>query len=165
MRQKTREVVEKIHRLFKDRGFTLSVAESCTGGLVSHYITSLEGASDFFTGGVVAYSEYIKKRVLGLQDETIETYGIVSEETAREMAEKICLTAKTDYSVSTTGNLGPGVLDGKDVGLIYIAVSTNGKTVTKELRLTENRQTNKEQASLEALTLLIEFAQREEENT
>lgn len=165
MIQETRLVVEKIHRFFKDRGLTLSAAESCTGGLVSHSITSLAGASEFFTAGIVAYSVEIKKRILGLKHETIDMYGVVSEETAREMAEKVCLLAKTDYSVSITGNLGPGVLEGKDVGLIYIAASTKGKTVARELRLKGDREKNKDQASLEALRLLMELAQREEKNT
>lgn len=165
MKQETREVIERIHRYFKDRGLTLSAAESCTGGLISHSITSLAGASEFFRAGIVAYSEDIKKSVLGLERETIETHGVVSEATAREMAEKVCLLAKTDYAVSTTGNIGPDGLEGKAAGLIYIAACTQGKTVVKELRLTGDRETNKEQASFEALTLLIELARREEKNT
>lgn len=150
------EVVNGVHELFKEKGLTLSIAESCTGGLISHYITTLAGASNFFVAGVVSYSENAKKKILGISSETISKHGIVSEETAREMAERIRSLTKTDYSISTTGNLGPDVLEGKEKGLVYIAVSREGKTVAKELRLKGDREENKRNASLSALKLLIE---------
>ncbi len=88
-------------------------------------------------------------------------YGVVSEETAREMAEKVRLLSKSDFSISTTGNLGPDVLEGKEKGLIYIAASKKGKTVSKELRLKGNREENKKEASLSALKLLVELVETE----
>jgi PncC family amidohydrolase len=156
MDKKASEVILRVHELFKKKGLTLSVAESCTGGLISHYITALPGASNFFEAGVVAYSIEFKKRILGVSSETISRHGVVSEETAREMAEKIRVIAKTDFSFSTTGNLGPDVLEGKEKGLVYIAVAKAGQTFTKELRLKGNREENKEDASIEALRFLIE---------
>jgi len=81
----------------------------------------------------------------------------VSEQTAREMAEKIRRLTKTDFSLSTTGNLGPDVLEGKEKGLVYIAVSKEGITFSKELRLTGNREENKKEAALGALRFLIEI--------
>jgi PncC family amidohydrolase len=150
------EVVKKVHEIFRKGGLTLSVAESCTGGLISHYITAFPGASNFFEAGVVTYSTAAKKKILGISASTIEISGAVSERTATEMAEKVRSLTGTDYSISTTGNLGPEVLDGKEKGLIYIAISRTGRTGLKELRLTGSREENKEAASLSALKLLLE---------
>jgi PncC family amidohydrolase len=152
--------MQKVHELFKKKGLSLSVAESCTGGLISHYITVLPGASTFFEAGVVSYSAEMKKEILGVSSAIISKYGAVSEETAREMAEKIRTLTRTDFSVSTTGNLGPDVLEGKEKGLVYIAVSKEGMTFSKELRLTGNREENKEEAALEALRFLVEITDR-----
>jgi PncC family amidohydrolase len=156
MDKKASEVILRVHELFKKKGLTLSVAESCTGGLISHYITALPGASNFFEAGVVSYSAKAKKKILDVSSDIISKYGMVSEKTAREMAEKIRKLTKTNFSLSTTGNLGPDVLEGKEKGLVYIAVSKKGKTFSKELRLKGNREENKEDASIEALRFLIE---------
>ena len=152
------EVVHRAHKLFIERGLTLSVAESCTGGLLSHLLTLLPGASAFFKAGVVSYSEDMKMKILGVSSDVILSYGVVSEQTAREMAEKVRVLTATDFSVSTTGNLGPDVLEGKDKGLVYIAVCKEGRIFAKELILKGNREQNKEEAALEALSLLIEIA-------
>jgi len=157
MKKKLLETIEKIHALFKQNGFTLSVAESCTGGFVSHLITTLPGASNFFEAGVVSYSADAKKSLLRVSPDCIAKYGVVSEQTAREMAEKIRRLTKTDFSLSTTGNLGPDVREGKEKGLVYIAVSKEGMTFSKELRLTGNREENKKEAALGALRFLIEI--------
>ena len=156
--KRTLEVVRRVHGIFIERGLTLSVAESCTGGLLSHFLTLLPGASAFFKAGVVSYSEDMKKKILGVSSDVILSYGVVSEQTAREMAEKVRILTTTDFSVSTTGNLGPDVLEEKDKGLVYIAVCKEGGTFAKELRLKGNREQNKEEAALEALSLLIEIA-------
>ncbi|MEW6163312.1 MAG: CinA family protein [Nitrospirota bacterium] len=156
------DVIKRVHELFRKRDITLSVAESCTGGLISHYITILPGASNFFEAGVVSYSVEAKKKILGISPEIISKYGVVSEETAKEMAEKIRSLTGTDYALSATGNLGPDVLEGKGRGLIYIAVSKEGQTFSRELRLTGSRGENKEEASLSALRLLIEVGEAEE---
>ncbi len=153
------EIIHRAHELFKARGLTLSVAESCTGGLISHYITHLPGVSAFFKAGVVSYSAEMKMKILGVSSDIISSYGVVSGQTAREMAEKVRVVTGTDLSVSTTGNLGPDVLEGKEKGLVYIAVSKKGRTFVKELRLKGNREENKEEAALEALSFLIEIAE------
>ena len=157
MKQELLKVIKKVHKIFKKKGLTLSIAESCTGGLISHYITTLSGASAFFIAGIVSYSGDAKKTLLGVSSKTIQHYGVVSEETAREMAEKVRLLTKTDYSISTTGNLGPDVLEGKKQWLVYIAASKDGKTISKKLQLKGDREANKEEASLSALRLLIEL--------
>ena len=158
-------VVERIHEVFKKQGLTLSVAESCTGGLISHCITILPGASTFFKAGIVSYSEETKKRILGVLPLTIMNHGVISEETAREMAEKVRTLTDTDYSLSTTGNLGPDVLEGKEKGLIYIAVSRQGKTLAQRLKLRGDREANKEKACISALRLLVEFIGNHEKDS
>lgn len=156
MDKETFKIIQKVHEIFKKKGLKLSVAESCTGGLISHYITLLPGASTFFEAGVVTYSAESKKKILGLQSKTISSHGVISKETAKEMAERMRLLTKTGCAVSTTGNLGPDVLDGKDIGLIYTAVSRDGKTFAKELRLNGKREEIKERAAVSALEFLIE---------
>jgi PncC family amidohydrolase len=160
MKREIAEAVRKVHEIFKKKGMTLTVAESCTGGLISHYMTSLPGASTFFKAGIVSYSGDVKERLIGVSPETLRRYGVVSEETARGMAEKVRLLMKTDFSVSTTGNLGPDVLEGKEKGLIYIAVNREGETASHTLKLQGNREENKEEASLSALRFLIEFVEK-----
>ena len=159
MEEETFLVIQRVHNLFKEKGLTLSVAESCTGGLISHYITTLPGASIFFKAGIVSYSVGAKKKILGVSLDVISEYGVVSEETAKEMADKVRLLMETDLALSTTGNLGPDVLEGKEKGLVYAAVSKDGLTASRELKLRGNREENKEWASLLALRFLIEIAE------
>ncbi len=149
--------LKKIYDLFKSGQLSLSVAESCTGGLICHYITSLPGASAFFMAGIVSYSEKSKKNILNISNEILNKFGMVSEETAKEMAEQVRIIADSDYSIATTGNLGPEVIEKKDIGLIYIAVSKKGKTITKQLNLNGSREENRAEAALSAFNLLIDF--------
>jgi len=159
MDRELNKIVRMVHDLFKKKGLTLSVAESCTGGLVCHLLTTLPGASGFFEAGVVSYSANTKKNILGISSAVIRRYGVVSEQTAKEMARKVRTVSKTDFSVSTTGNLGPDVLEGKERGLVYIAAAGKGKTWSKELRLAGNREENKREAALEALKFLLQVVE------
>jgi len=159
MNNDIKKILTKVHTLFTSGKLSLSVAESCTGGLISHYITSLPGASIFFRAGIVSYSEEAKKNILKVSNAVLNTYGVVSKETAAEMAEQVRIISDSDYSIATTGNLGPDVLEGKDTGLIYIAVSNKGKTVTKQLNLNGSREENKSEAAKTALYLLIELVE------
>jgi PncC family amidohydrolase len=163
MDTKVIKIAEKIKGILTRRELTLSVAESCTGGLISHLITSVPGASAFFRAGIIAYSREAKEDILAVSDKTIDTFGMVSRETAVELAEKVRMLAKTDYSVSSTGNLGPDVLEGKERGLVYLAACRDGKTITKQLNVNGNRSENKEAAALAALNLLIELVISENE--
>lgn len=156
MRDEIKKVVYRIHEIFKEKSLTLSVAESCTGGLISHYVTFLPGASKFFEAGVVVYSAEAKKNILGVSSETILKYGVISNETAKEMAERMRELTGTDFCLSTTGNLGPDVQESKDRGLVYTAVSSEAGTVSKKLMLKGDREENKEIASLMAMKLLVE---------
>lgn len=148
--------IQRVHEYFKKNDLTLSVAESCTGGLICHYITSLPGASIFFEAGVIAYSAEAKKNILGVSLETISKFGVVSEETTKEIAERIRALTNTDFSLSTTGNIGPETLEGKEKGLIYTAISKQGSIFSRHIKLTGTREENKEKASLLALKFLVE---------
>lgn len=154
--EETLKIIQEVHQLFIEKGWKLSVAESCTGGLISHYLTWLPGASRFFDTGVVTYSFSSKEKVLGVSSETIASHGVVSRETAKEMAEKVRRLTKTDVGVSTTGNLGPSVLERKPKGLVYIAISTRQGVFTRECMFKGTRDRVKEKASLSALKFLAE---------
>lgn len=148
---------QQLHRILTARGLTLSAAESCTGGLISHCMTSIPGASLFFRAGVVAYCRESKEHILGVSPAAIQGRGVVSDAVAREMAEKMRILAGSDYAVSATGNLGPGVLEGKDRGLVYVAAAQEGESRCRELRLAGSREENRDEATAAALRLLIEM--------
>lgn len=164
MDKKLNSIVQEVHEIFKRRELRLSLAESCTGGLVSHYLTALPGASKFLEACVVAYSPAAKEKLLAVSSMTLLSFGAVSRETAEEMAEGIRTITETDYAISTTGNLGPEVLENKERGLVYIALSKEGKTVVNELKLKGGRKENKEEASLTALKMLIDEISRYEQS-
>lgn len=114
------EVVEKL----KQKRITLAVAESCTGGMLSNRVTNVPGASEVFIGGVVVYSNELKKKLLGVPPEDIERYGAVSKEVARKMAEGICRLTGAVIGIGITGIAGPtGGTALKPVGLVYIGIT------------------------------------------
>ena len=161
MKPDTLKLVSTVHELFSKRKLTLSAAESCTGGLISHYVTAIPGASGFFIAAVVSYAAEIKRALLGVSPDIIREKGVVSAEMAVEMAGRMRLLSHTDYSVSTTGNLGPEVLEGKDRGLVYIAACREDRTEVRELMLAGSREENKEEAAVSALRLLVELVEEE----
>lgn len=113
-----------IGKLLKEQGAMLATAESCTGGLIARRITETSGSSAYFKGGIVAYSNEIKEQLLGVRHETLEQYGAVSEQTAKEMALGCLNVMGADYAIATTGIAGPtGGTDEKPLGLVYIAVA------------------------------------------
>jgi PncC family amidohydrolase len=103
-----RQTIARLHRMLLERGLTISAAESCTGGWISKLLTDLPGSSGHFLGGVVAYSDGVKKRVLGVRPETLARFGAVSEETCREMCLGVQALTGSDVAVSVTGVAGPG---------------------------------------------------------
>ncbi len=138
------------------KGWTLALAESCTGGLIAHRITNVPGSSDYFLGGVMAYSNSVKVRLLGVKRETLQAVGSVSEETAREMAQGASQTIGSDVGISVTCIAGPGGgTDEKPVGLTYIGASTpDGEWVERHI-FQGDRQSIKGSASDAALELLL----------
>ena len=119
---------------------TLSVAESCSGGIIASSITSMAGASEYFKGGVVAYSNEVKQLMLGVQENTLMQYGAVSEETVKEMVCGTMQKMNTDYAVATTGIAGPGGgTDEKPVGTVWIAVASKNEIHTQKMSFGDDR--------------------------
>lgn len=133
----------------------IATAESCTGGLISAAITSVSGASGVFDCGVCSYANFIKNKVVGVKEETLATYGAVSDRTAAEMARGVRLLAGADIGISTTGIAGPlGGTPYKPVGLVYVGVSTGMGLKAEKLLLGENsadRQRIRELATAAAM--------------
>ncbi|MBS5308781.1 competence/damage-inducible protein A [Clostridium tertium] len=134
---------------------SISTAESCTGGMIAASLISYPGISDVFKEGAVTYSNESKMKRLGVRKETLDRYGAVSEETAREMAIGIAREANTDISISTTGIAGPGGgTDEKPVGLVYIGVFIKGKVVVNKFNFTGNRERIRRKTTMNALNIL-----------
>jgi nicotinamide-nucleotide amidase len=144
-----------IGNMLKEKKLTISVAESCTGGYLSHLITSVPGSSDYFLGSMIPYAYEIKMRQLGVKPETLEKYGAVSEPTISEMANVVRARFTTDIGVATSGIAGPGgATPEKPVGTVWIAYSDKYQTVTKKLQLSKDRMINIRLASMAVLNLI-----------
>lgn len=139
----------------RERGWTLAVAESCTGGLFCHRITNVPGSSEYFLGGVVAYAYEAKERLLGVEHNTLYQYGAVSRETALEMARGARTAFGADVGLSITGIAGPGGgLPEKPVGLTWIAVSMREGEWAEHYLFEGDRHANKAQSAESAMALL-----------
>ena len=142
-------------RLLRERGETLSVAESCTGGLLASAIVDNAGSSACFFEGAVTYSNEAKMRRLGVTRETLDAHGAVSDACAREMAAGMRAAAGTTYALATTGIAGPdGGTAEKPVGLVYVALASPAGVKTAELHLTGDRARIRALSVLHALDLL-----------
>ena len=151
----TASVQELVHRTLVERGRTLAVAESCTGGTIAARFTAMPGASDYFRCGVVAYSNEAKRDLLGVDAEALARYGAVSEQVARQMAEGVRRVAGADYAVATTGIAGPaGGSPEKPVGTVWIAVATPSGTTAVVKRCGTDRGQIVDRASSFAIGLL-----------
>ena len=109
--------------MLRSCGKTVATAESCTGGYIAHLITSVAGCSEYYKGGVVAYTNEMKVNFLGVDAADIEQFGAVSEPVVRQMADGVMKLTGADYAIATTGVAGPGPDGGKPAGLVYIGVS------------------------------------------
>ena len=143
-----------VAKMLVEKGKTIAVAESCTGGLVSAKLIEYPGVSSVLKEGIVSYGNEAKMHRLGVKKETLEQYGAVSAETAIEMAEGVARTAGADIGISTTGVAGPGPSEGKPEGLVYIGVYIEGKKYYKELHLTGGRNVVRERAAYTVLDYL-----------
>ena len=150
-----------IGKLLLEKGNTLSVAESCTGGYISHLITSVPGCSEYYKGGITAYSNEIKQDMLGVGADILKKYGAVSEPVVRQMAEGAQTKFRSDYAIATSGIAGPtGGTHEKPTGTVWIAVAGPKKTVSRKYIFGDNRERNiirSSQTALQMLRRIIKF--------
>jgi nicotinamide-nucleotide amidase len=148
---------KEIGTLLRGRGWTLSVAESCTGGLVSHSLTNVPGSSGYFEGGVVSYSNRAKAAHLGIPPAYLQKHGAVSSQVARKMAEGVRKAFRTTFGLSTTGVAGPGGGTKKTpVGLVFTAFSDGKRIRVKKEMFRGTRLQIKQQATQRCLEFLHE---------
>lgn len=156
MDKRKENLEEQLVRMLIEKKLTITTSESCTGGMIAGTIVNAAGASDALDEGYITYSNEAKQRILGVRHDTLEKFGAVSEETAREMAEGAAKAAKADVALSATGISGPGggTAD-KPVGLVYIGCFVCGKTVVKQCHFEGNRMENRKHTVETALELAI----------
>ena len=149
---------EEACNLLRQKGLNLGVVESASGGLISHLITNVPGSSDYYKGSVTAYSNEVKIKVVGVREETINRYGVVSAEVAGEMAQGGRKILGVDICLADTGIAGPsGATPGKPVGLFFIGLAHGAKTLTRKQNFHGEREQNKQSAASAALLWLKEY--------
>jgi len=149
---------KEIGDLLRQKGLTLGVVESATGGLISHLITNIPGSSDYYKGSVTAYSNEAKIKVVGVKEDTIKKYGAVSHQVAEEMAQGGRRALDVDICLADTGIAGPGgATSGKPVGLFYIGLSHQAGTHSQKHLFQGDREQNKRDAAEAVLAWLKEY--------
>ena len=152
-----------VHTLLA-KELTVATAESCTGGLVAQRITSVPGASSVFQWGVVTYSCETKRKLLGVSQKTLDSYGAVSPQTAMAMARRARVKSGADIGISVTGNAGPEPSEGKPVGLVYVGLDSENVTLAEELHIQTmedgGREYIREMAASRALYLALKAAKQ-----
>jgi nicotinamide-nucleotide amidase len=149
---------EVVGKLLRNRKQTLSTAESCTGGHVAQLITGIPGSSDYFRGSVVAYDNFIKKKILGIDPDILSSAGAVSEQTVRAMVSGAIVSMESDFAIATTGIMGPGGgSENKPVGTVWIAAGNAHEIISQKLWFRFDRQRNTELTAASVLNLLRRF--------
>ena len=144
-----------VGRILKEKQCTLATAESCTGGVIAHMITSVPGSSVYFKGSVVAYANEIKENILGVSPESLEKYGAVSKQVVTEMAISIKAKFDVDYAIATSGIAGPdGGTQEKPVGTIWIAIATPNEVLANQYLFGDSRERNIRRTALQGLNML-----------
>lgn len=158
-------VAECVVKYMIQLGKTLCTAESCTGGMLSQMVTSVPGASNIFLGGVCTYTEEIKQRILGVKKETLTEYTVYSKQVASEMSKGAKKVFGADVAVGITGIAGPGSIDGKPAGTVYISVRDDDDEIVRELKVHElvhdpDRAAVREVSARAALEMVMELCTR-----
>jgi PncC family amidohydrolase len=155
MQKAALKLFENIGNLLREKGWTVSVAESCTGGLLGSFLTSIPGSSDYFPGGIIAYSDKIKIEMLSVSSLTLRNFGAVSEEVVGEMASGVRKLIETDVGIAVSGIAGPsGGSEQKPVGTVALGVDIRGKIITNIVRLEGERNEIREMAGVKILEML-----------
>lgn len=156
-------ILRLVHNKLFSSKLTLSIAESCTGGLIQSQITSNPGSSNYFIGGIVSYSNEVKKNLLNVKEDTLEKYGAVSEETAFEMVKNVRQLFNSDLAIAVTGIAGPsGGTKEKPVGLVYIGINIKGEILVKGFHFSGTRIQIQNKTAENALYLLLQFNSTQE---
>ena len=151
-------VEQDVGNLLRQKGLTLGVVESATGGLISHLITNVPGSSDYYKGSVIAYSNEVKMKLVGVKEETINKYGAVSSQVVEEMAQDGRKILALDICLADTGIAGPsGATPTKAVGLFCIGLSHQAGTYSQKHNFQGDREQNKRRAAEAALGWLKEY--------
>jgi nicotinamide-nucleotide amidase len=146
---------QMIGRILKSKKKTLSTAESCTGGYISHLITKVPGSSDYYIGSIISYSYDIKEKELGVSKQTLEKHGAVSQPVVEQMAKAIRQKYKTDYSIAASGIAGPsGGTTEKPVGTVWVAIATPDKVISQKFLFGNHRERNIQKTANAALNML-----------
>ncbi len=155
------DLAQEVRNLLRQKGLTLGVVESASGGLISHLITNVPGSSDYYKGSVTAYSNEVKIKVVGVKEATINQYGAVSYQVVEEMAEGGRKVLAADICLADTGIAGPGgaTLE-KPLGLFYIGLSHEAGTYSQKHNFQGTREQNKLDAAEAALGWLKEYLTR-----
>ena len=141
------------------KGKTLATAESCTGGMIGAALTAVPGASKVYKGGIISYWSEVKRDLLGVAQEDLETQGPVSMQVAGSMADGARKALHTDVAISVTGLAGPdGDEFGRPVGTVFVGFSNGARTVAKQYRFEGDREAVRQQAIEAALNLILEYA-------
>ena len=157
---------ERLVAVLTQKGLTITTAESCTGGLIAGTLVNVAGASEVLNEGYVTYSNEAKERLLGVSHETLEQFGAVSAQTAREMALGAARAAKADVALSSTGIAGPGGgTPEKPVGLIYVGCTVGKRTRVEKCLFTGNRMENRLATVEKALSMALEELEKEDGKT
>jgi nicotinamide-nucleotide amidase len=148
-------IQQAVSSLFLERKKTLSIAESCTGGYISHLMTSIPGSSQFFLGGVVSYANEVKIDLLDVPEQIIQTHGAVSTQTVEKMAEGVRKKTGSDFALATSGIMGPGGgSEEKPVGYVCVAIASAKKTISTSFQFRFDRTRNIELTAVQALNFL-----------
>ncbi len=148
----------EVGKLLQQKGLTLGVVESATGGLISHLVTNFPGSSDYYKGSVTAYSNEIKIKLVGVNPATLEKYGSVSHQVAEEMASGGKKLLEVDICLADTGIAGPGgATPGKSVGLFYLGMAHRGGVSSRKQEFHGTREQNKIGTAFAALSWLKEY--------
>lgn len=162
MELESKVLSKEILYILYESGKTVSTAESCTSGRVAETITAMPGASAYFAGGIVAYSNEMKKNILGVSETVLEEKTAVCEEVAIQMVKGACKVLSTDYAIATTGVAGPGggTLE-NPVGTIWVACGSKDNVKTFKITEDDGRDINVARATNQALTLFLEMLREE----
>lgn len=148
---------EKAVACLKEKGYTITTAESCTGGMLASRLINVPGISELYGEGYITYSNEAKERLLGVSVEALRRYGAVSAQVAQQMAKGAAAAARTDAALSVTGIAGPdGGTEQKPVGLVYIGCCIRGRTVVTENHFEGSRLEIRQQTTRRALEMLVE---------